>query len=862
MDEYPFREVESRWQQFWNQIRLYQASHEPRKKFYLLEMFPYPSGSDLHMGHLKNYAIGDTVARVQIMKGYDVLHPMGWDAFGLPAENAAIKYGIHPNEWTKSNIKAYAQHLKLLGLSYDWDREIATCDPKYYRWTQWLFLYLYHRGLAYRADDYVNYCPQCKTVLANEQVIAGVCERCHAKVEKRLLKQWYFRITAYAERLLSDLSLITGTWPESVIKQQMNWIGRSEGTEIVFTLINHGEIRLPVFTTRADTLFGVTFLTMAPEHPLLESLLPYMDSTVRNNVHRYREQAILKSDIDRTAVDKRKSGIFTGLFTRHPFLSDPIPLWIGDYVLAQYGTGIVMGVPAHDQRDFEFARAFNLPIRPVIRPYDGSLADPGTLSEAFTEYGIMENSGTFTGLESTAGIKALQEELKRRNLGGFSITYRLRDWLVSRQRYWGAPIPIIHCNHCDIVPVPESELPVFLPPDIQNFKPTGRSPLEDMEAFINTLCPRCHNPAQRDPDTMDTFVDSSWYFLRFTDPHNEDVPFDPACATQWMPVDQYIGGAEHATKHLIYARFITKVLYDGGLLPTPEPFRALFTQGLVLKKFYWCPSCLRAIADNEVEQASPTAPVLHRNCEHEAEERLEMMSKSRGNIVPVGPFIEEYGADVARIAIMFAGPADKDFEWTQAIVDGARNFLTRIWRLYMEYPCQHVDQLDPKTLQGDALELYIKIQKTIQNTCADLENFRYNTAIAALMTLLNEMYSFSQKEAPVFSYSFTKFVLLLAPLAPHLAEELWHRMGNVNSVFHSSLPTPDPNYMETDRIEIPIQVNGRLRGTIILPRDINRDVALSVAENQPNVQKYLQNKRIHKVVFVPNRLINFVVSDS
>ena len=855
---YPFDTIEPKWQKYWQSIQLYRAPDAPSRKYYVLEMFPYPSGGDLHMGHLKNYAIGDTVARIYMMAGFDVLHPMGWDAFGLPAENAAIKFGIHPKTWTDRNIDAYRHHLQLLGISYDWDREIATCWPSYYRWTQWLFLYLYRKGLAYRATDFVNYCPSCKTVLANEQVIQGKCERCHTPVTKRALEQWYFRITAYADRLLDDLNQLKGRWPDFIIKQQINWIGRSEGTEIVFTLDDHPDIRLPVFTTRADTLFGVTFLTIAPEHPVLNALLKQMDARTRAAVEQYRQEAILKSDMDRTAVDRPKTGVFTGLYARHPYHDRPIPIWVGDYVLASYGTGIVMGVPAHDERDFEFARKYQLPIIPVIRPTEGTLPDPETMEGAYTDDGIMENSGPFSGLPSKKGIRALQDDLKARGLGGPAVSYRLRDWLVSRQRYWGAPIPMIHCPKCGIVPVPESDLPVLLPENVENFKPTGRSPLEDIPSFMNTPCPKCHGPARRDPDTMDTFVDSSWYFLRFIDPRNENEPFDPQKVRRWMPVDQYIGGAEHATKHLIYARFITKVLYDDGLVPEPEPFRALFSQGLVLKRYWWCDACLRVVDESELETKNEDR--VHTACQHPVESRLEMMSKSKGNVVPVGPFVKTYGADVGRIAIMFAGPAEKDFEWTDAIVEGARNFINRVWRLFTEYPVQRVDAIEPDSLTGPHRSLFIRLQQTIRNVRDDFQNFRFNTAIAALMTLLNELQDFDDREHPVFHHALTVYVHLLAPLAPHLAEELWHMIGGEDTIFRQPLPDYHPAYLQEDTIEIAVQVNGKVRGTIRIPVDADQTAAESLAREHENVRRYLEGKTVRKVIYVPGRLLNFVVS--
>ncbi len=862
---YPVKEIEKRWQAYWEEQGIYRAPKkpDPGRKYYVLEMFPYPSG-DLHMGHLKNYVIGDVVTRLALKQGKQVLHPMGWDAFGLPAENAAIKRNVHPRDWTYRNIETFRKTFRELGIGYDWDREIATCEPDYYRWTQWIFLKLYEQGLAYRESGFVNWCPTCKTVLANEQVVGGKCERCGTPVVKKELEQWYFRITAYAERLLEDLKKLEGKWPDQVLKQQVNWIGRSEGVEIHFVLEETGD-HLPVFTTRADTLFGVTFLTIAPEHKLLKKLLPLMPH--RREVETYVEQALQMSEQDRTAAERPKTGVFTGLYVTHPFTGEKIPLWVGDYVLATYGTGIVMGVPAHDQRDFEFAKKFGLPIRVVIRPKDGEPPNPQEMDHAFEDYGVMVNSGEFTGLSTEEGIQRIAEALKQRGLGGPTVSYRLRDWLISRQRYWGAPIPVVHCPRCGIVPVPEDQLPVRLPENVENFKPQGRSPLEDVPEFMNTTCPKCGGPARRDPDTMDTFVDSSWYFLRFTDPKNNGAPFDPNIANAWMPVDQYIGGAEHATKHLIYARFITKVLKDAGYLEHDEPFERLFTQGLVHMRFYWCPTCRRSIAgeaiDHEIEwrqEGEETVPV-HRECGTPVEERLEMMSKSRGNVVPVGPFVAQYGSDVARVTILFAGPAERDMEWTDAGVEGAQRFLNRIWRLFEEVQPQRqvAETFDASSAQGPALELLRTLHATIQAVRQDAEAFHFNTALARIMELLNAMYRYPNRRAPVMQAVFRDLVLLLSPFAPHLAEELWHRMGYETSVVLEPLPEARPEFLVRETVEIPVQVNGRVRARIEIPRDADKETALEIALQHPQVQRYVEGKTLRKVVFVPNRLLNLVL---
>ncbi len=853
--EYPIHEIEEKWQKWWKEIGLHRTKENPENKYYVLEMFPYPSG-DLHMGHLKNYVIGDVVARVKLMEGYDILHPMGWDAFGLPAENAAIKHGIDPKEWTYKNINTYKETLQSIGITYDWDREIATCSPDYYKWTQWIFLFLYKRGLAYRKNEYVNWCPNCKTVLANEQVIEGKCERCGTPVVKKKLEQWFFKITDYADKLLEDLKLLEGKWPPKIIKQQENWIGKSEGTEIVF-LYQDGKTKLPVFTTRADTVFGVTFITIAPEHEILEKILK--DSPNREKVEKYIQEALQKTEIERTAEEKEKTGVFTGTFAIHPLTGEKVEIWVADYVLVNYGTGIVMGVPAHDERDYKFAKKYGIPIKTVVKPVNGEIED----GELFTDYGIMVNSGEFSGLPSKEGIKAIQKKLKELGLGGEAVSYRLKDWLISRQRYWGAPIPVVHCPKCGVVPVPEEDLPVLLPENIKSFKPEGRSPLEDVEEFMNTTCPKCGGPARRDPDTMDTFVDSSWYYLRYVDPHNDHEPFSKKEADKWMPVDQYIGGAEHATKHLIYARFVNKVFYDAGMVPSPEPFSALFTQGLVHKKFYWCPKCLEVVDESDIEfkEIEGEKIPFHKKCGERLEERVEMMSKSRGNVVRVGPFVREHGADVARITILFAGPAEKDMEWTDAGVEGAKRFINRVWRLYQEFlPKIHKSgKVDPDKLTDEEKKLYVTLQRTIYEVRKDSAEFHFNTAIARIMELVNALYTFQNSDSPVFSESLQKLVLLLAPFAPHLAEELWHQLGNEDSVFRNKFPEYNEEFLTHDTIEIPVQINGKVRSRITVPADASEEDVIKTALQDDKVKKFVEGKEIVKKIYVPKKLLSLVV---
>ena len=852
MEYYPAHEIETKWQKIWQEKGLYRTGNKHNKKYYVLEMFPYPSG-DLHMGHLKNYVIGDVVTRIKMMEGYDVLHPMGWDAFGLPAENAAIKNHINPLHWTRKNIDTYRDTFKMLGISYDWEREIGTCFPDYYKWTQYLFVLLYEKGLAYKKKELVNWCPHCKTVLANEQVVDGKCERCHTPVVKKELKQWFLKITDYADRLLNDLAKLEGRWPSYVIKQQENWIGRSYGTEIVFEYENNRMIKFPVFTTRADTLFGVTFVTIAPEHELLTDIMPELPN--RESVEKYVQASMQKTEMERTAEEKEKNGVFTGVYVIHPLTGARVPLWVGDYVLAEYGTGIVMGVPAHDQRDFVFAKKHNLPVRIVIKPGDSNVDE--NMDRAFEDYGIMVNSGEFTGLESQEGIEAVQRKLESIGKGKKAVSYRIRDWLISRQRYWGAPIPVVYCEKCGIVPVSIDKLPVKLPQDVKDFVPKGRSPLEDIPEFMNTTCPKCGARAKRDPDTMDTFVDSSWYFLRFIDPHNEDSIFDSDKVNYWMPVDQYIGGKEHATKHLIYARFIQKFLYDNGLVATDEPFDHLFTQGLVHKSFFWCPHCLKVVDREEVDEQG-----RHRVCGTAVQEKTEMMSKSRGNVVPVGPFVREYGADIARITILFAGPAEKDIIWQDSGVEGAKRFLTRVYNLFSEVKeaLGNVPQPNKKEFSDSDRELYIKLQKTIKRVRDDCSSFTFNTAIAALMELLNELTAFKNRNSTVFIYTLYQYIKLLAPFAPHLSEELNSWCGENNSVFEKNLPEYDKDYLYFENIIIPVQVNGKVRGRIEIERGADEETALSLAKIDGNVKRYIDGKKIKKVIFLKDRLLNIVVA--
>ncbi|KPJ53934.1 leucine--tRNA ligase [candidate division TA06 bacterium DG_24] len=822
---YPYEEVERKWREHWERIGLYTTRDDDRPEFYQLVMFAYPSG-DVHMGHFRNYVIGDLVARSKMMQGYRVLHPFGWDAFGLPAENAAIERGIHPREWTLGNIETSRQTLRKIAISYDWEREVITCLPDYYRWTQWLFLTLWERDLAYRAEGMVNWCPQCQTVLANEQVSEGRCERCETPVLKRELTQWYFRITAYADRLLEDIDNLDG-WPDSIRTMQRNWIGRSEGTGIDFPLESK-ERKLSVFTTRPDTIYGVTFLTLAPENPLVKELVRGTER--EREVTEYVEKAVAKSEIERASIGA-KDGVFTGCYALHPFSGERLPLWVADYVLATYGTGIVMGVPAHDQRDFEFARRYGLAIRVVIEP-DSRTLRAEEMEEAYVDPGTMRNSDQFNGCPSGEGIEKVTEYAIAKGLGRRRVNYRLRDWLISRQRYWGAPIPMIHCPKCGIVPVPMSELPVELPVENVDFVPKGRSPLADIPSFIEVSCPTCGGPAKRDADTMDTFVCSSWYYLRYLDPKDEAEPFTKEHAAEWLPIDLYIGGAEHATGHLLYFRFIHKVLYDAGLVPTDEPTERLYNHGMVLD------------AEGYV------------------------MSKSRGNVTSPASVMDENGVDSSRLGMLFAAPPDREIEWTGRAVSGAARFLDRLWRLandHMEQlrqfdPDSLPERIDPTALSGDERDLYRELNVMLKRVSDDVESLDLNTAIAAMMEFLNSLYRFKATSSRIFLLSLRRLVHALAPFAPHIAEELWHRMGNDETVFTSGWISYDEAATEQELITIAVQVNGKVRSRLEVARDAGEEEIRELALADARVKQHTKNKTVRNVVVVPRRLVNIVTS--
>lgn len=864
--------IESKWQAHWRELGLDRTPEltAESRKFYALSMFPYPSGS-LHMGHVRNYTITDVIARHKRMQGYAVLHPMGWDAFGLPAENAAIDRGIPPAKWTYQNIAQMRDQLQRLGLSYDWEREITTCAPDYYKWTQWLFLQFFKAGLAYQKEAPVNWDPVDQTVLANEQVDAeGRSWRSGARVEKRLLKQWFLKITAYADQLLADLEKLSG-WPERVRTMQENWIGQSVGARVLFKTETGEE--LPVFTTRPDTLWGATFMVLAPEHPLVEKLTtPEQQAAVKA----YQAEAAARSEIERSAEDREKTGVWTGSYAINPVNQERIPIWIADYVLMGYGTGAIMAVPAHDQRDFEFARKFGLPIKLVVQPPQGGVESAEDLQAAWTGEGVLINSGPLNGIPVGKGPGQSVERaiawLEEQGLGERQVNYRLRDWLISRQRYWGCPIPVIHCPHCGIVPVPEEDLPVLLPEDVE-LTGRGGSPLAQLEDWVKVKCPTCGAEARRETDTMDTFICSSWYFLRFSDPRNDREIFRKDLVNAWLPVDQYVGGIEHAILHLLYARFFTKVLRDLGLLNFDEPFSRLLTQGMVQARTYYNPN------KSGKDRWIPTALVKDPNDPRDPEtgEPLQViyatMSKSKGNGVDPEEVLANYGADTARMFILFKAPPEKDLEWDDADVEGQFRFLNRVWRQVYEFV---VRGSGTESLQGKAAELLqakveagslIKAERdlrravhtAIKEVSEDLEEYQFNTAIAGLMKLSNALAEAEIPDSPVYAEGIRTLVLLLAPFAPHMAEELWQALGGTDSVHRQAWPTYDPAALVADTVTIVVQVNGKLRGSFEAPADVTPQEQERLALQSEAAQRYLQGMTPKRVIVVPKKLVNLVV---
>jgi leucyl-tRNA synthetase len=856
---YDPQSVEDKWQKIWEKRRLFQSEMEPgRPKYYVLEMFPYPSGK-IHMGHVRNYSIGDVVARYKRMTGVNVIHPMGWDAFGMPAENAAIQHGIHPAKWTYDNISAMKTQLRRMGFSYDWGREVTTCDPAYYRWEQWLFLKMLEKGLAYKKTSLVNWCEKCQTVLANEQVEAGRCWRCGQEVLPKEMEGWFFKITAYTEELLEYSDRLTG-WPERVITMQKNWIGRSVGAVIHFPFWDRAGF-IPVFTTRQDTVFGATFMTLAPEHPLTLELSRGTppEKEVRDFVERIKKQDRIK----RTSDDYEKEGLFIGAYCKNPVTGAKMPIFAGNFVLMEYGTGAVMAVPTHDQRDFYFAKKFQLPLVVVIQP-EGKPLDADTMTEAYTEDGVLVNSGPFNGMTSEQAREAIARHLEEKNLGKKAVHYRLRDWGISRQRYWGAPIPVIYCPDHGAVPVPEKDLPVVLPEDVK-LTGLGTSPLAQVPEFVNTVCPRCGKPAKRETDTMDTFVESSWYFERFCSPGEDRDMFDREEVKYWMPVDQYIGGIEHAILHLLYSRFYTRVLRDFGLVSFPEPFTNLLTQGMVVKETQFCSRDGFLFPDevgDDLKCKKCGLPIQVG--------RTEKMSKSKKNVVEPDPLVQKYGADTVRLFCLFASPPEKDLEWSEQGVDGSFRFLNRVWRLVEDWagPLQNAER--PRAdwdLAEDLRALRRKTHATIKRVTEDIENrFHFNTAISAVMELVNLLYQVEEKRrepdghaAGVMREAVETVVILLSPFVPHICEELWEVLGHSESVSRVPWPGYDAEALKDEEVLMVVQVNGKLRGRVTVGVHASEGEIQEAVLANPRVQEALQGKKIKKLIFVPKKLVNLVV---
>ena len=855
--EYHPHEIEKKWQRHWEEKGIFTVTESTDKaKYYLLEMFPYPSGR-IHVGHVRNYSIGDVIARYKTMRGFNVLHPIGWDAFGLPAENAAIEHETHPSKWTHDNIIYMRSQLKRMGISYDWTRELATCDPNYYRWEQLIFIKMFKKGLAYRKRSWVNWCEGCQTVLANEQVEAGLCWRCGKEITQKDLKQWFFKITAYAEELLEYCDKLPG-WPERVLTMQKNWIGKSEGAEIIFPL-ERGAGEIKVFTTRPDTLFGATFMSLTPEHPLAQTLshgTPQEDS-VRRFIEKMKREDLTK----RTAENTEKEGAFTGSYCINPVTDWKMPIFLANFVLMEYGTGAVMAVPAHDQRDFDFAKKYGLPLIVVIQPPEKKL-DPITMEAAFIDDGIMVNSGRFNGVTNREAMTKITEYLASIGRGKKAVSYRLRDWGISRQRYWGTPIPIIYCDECGIVPVPEKDLPVVLPLDLKVLE-TGQSPLPLSSDFVNTTCPHCSRPARRETDTMDTFVESSWYFFRYACPTYNNSPLDKDKVNYWMPVDQYIGGIEHAILHLLYARFYTKVLRDLEITSQDEPFINLLTQGMVHKETTRCPQH-GWLFPKEVTEGKCTL------CGSVVEiGRTEKMSKSKKNVVDPDELIEQHGADTIRLFCLFAAPPEKDLDWNDQGVDGSFRFLGRVWRMVQT----HADNIkNISTHQGtgklpEALKnLRRKTHQTIRKVTEDIEErFHFNTAISAIMELVNTIYQSdlnvvkSPYKTEVVREAIETTVLLLYPIAPHITEELWQVLGHSESITKIAWSHYDPNVAKEEKMVIVIQVNGKLRSQITIPATTTETEIKTLAQNNERTKLWTEGKKIVKIIYIPRKLVNLVV---
>ncbi len=834
--EYDPQAIEQKWQKRWEAQRVFEADPDPaRPKYYLLEMLPYPSGI-LHMGHMRNYTIGDAVARYKWMRGFNVLHPIGWDAFGLPAENAAIQHGTHPREWTNGNVEEFKRALRRFGFSYDWRREISTCAPEYYRWNQWFFLRMLERDLAYRKRSRVNWCPKCQTVLANEQVVDGCCWRHEdTPVEAKEIEQWFLRITRYADELLDDIAQLEGGWPERVLAMQRNWIGKSRGAKVGFPVVPAGGADgspVEVFTTRMDTIYGASAVILAPEHPLLPRLVAGVkgQAAMEAQIARMRQRILRPAEM----ATAEKEGIFIGRFVVNPFNGAHLPVWVANFVLMEYGSGAVMCVPAHDQRDFEFAEKYRLPKPIVVQPAAGQLLTPATLAEAYTDYGRLVDSGPYSGLASEQAIERMTADARAKGFGEAQTTYRLKDWGISRQRYWGTPIPVVYCQRCGLVPVPDEQLPVVLPPKVQ-LTGMGQSPLASVPEFVHTTCAKCGGPARRESDTMDTFVDSSWYFYRYTDPQNSRAPFDRETVRYWFPIDQYIGGIEHAILHLLYSRFFCKVMRDLRLVEHREPVKRLFTQGMVLKG---------GVA----------------------------MSKSRGNVVGAMDMAEKYGCDTGRLYTLFAAPPEKDLEWSEQSIEGCSRFLQRVYRIV----ARHAGQLqgvavgnpgptDVASATAKEKALLRKAHQTLRRVTQDFEaRWHFNTSVALVMELANEL----QKQEPleqearpaVVKETFELMTLMLAPMAPHLAEELWEMLGHREGLARAAWPEYRPHLAVEEQFEVVVQINGRLRGKILIEGGLGEDELAARALADPRIALLIARQRVVKKIVVPNKLVNIVVA--
>lgn len=822
--KYDFKKIENKWQQIWKDEKTFKTVDDfSKEKYYVLEMFPYPSGK-LHMGHVRNYSIGDAIARIKKMQGFNVLHPMGFDSFGLPAENAAIKNDVEPSEWTEKNTKEMEEQLDRLGFSYDWDREVSTCRPDYYRWMQWIFIQFYKKGLAYKKENPVNWCPSCKTVLANEQVVNGECERCKSTVGKKNLSQWYLKITDYADELLQDLNKLED-WPDKVKTMQKNWIGKSIGAEISFDIVDFDK-KLNVFTTRADTVFGVTYMVISPEHPFVKELIK--GRSEEKAALDYIEEVSHKNDIERSSTVGEKTGVFIGRYAVNPITGKEIPIFISDYVLMGYGTGAIMAVPAHDQRDFDFAKKFNLDIVPVVEPNDSDI-DVNNLSESFEAEGKMINSGEFNGLNNREAIEKIIDYITKKGIGKKTINYRLRDWLISRQRYWGTPIPMINCPKCGWVPEKEENLPILLPKDVK-FTGKGESPLATSNDFVNCKCPVCGEEAKRELDTMDTFLDSSWYFLRYCDPHNENMPFSKEKTDYWMSVDQYIGGVEHAILHLLYSRFFQKVFRDLGLVSNDEPFKRLLTQGMVNKDG-------------------------------------KKMSKSIGNVVSPDEIINKYGADTARLFILFAAPPEKELDWSDEGVEGSYRFLNRVYRLAIETversnAEQNNSKLNDDNKTSDDKELLLMMNAAIKKVTEDAGGrFNFNTAISSIMELVNECYRYKEIDnarIDILVEAVKNVIILLYPFAPHIAEEMWEGFDS-GRLEDQLWPNYDESALERDEVEIVVQINGKIKEKLMVDSKLDKKRLEDFVMSNEDVINHIDGKNVIKVIPIPGRLVNIVV---